>query len=578
MRRSTAFALVTFAFTVTMLGTTMPTPLYPLYQDQFRFGNLMFTVIYATYAAGVIAALLLFGSLSDQIGRRRVLLLGLRLSAASALAFLVADNVVTLLAGRAMSGLGAGIITGTATAALVDLVPGNRPGRASLVAAAANMGGLGLGPLLAGSLAQFAPEPSRLCFLVNLALIAAALIGIEVMPEPRRFETKVRLRPQRLRIPAEIRSTFVRAAVPGFAGFAVLGLFTAISGALLAIVVQQTNYFLSGLLAFVGFAASLVGQAISTTMSERRGLLSGCAVLVVAMALVATSLAVASLPLLVAAAVAAGIGQGTSFRAGLAMVTASSPTGQRAAVASSYFVTVYVALSIPVIGVGAGAQSFGWTRSAIVFAAVVGLFPLAAFVGLARRERPRPLRALPSRSPRQLASTPPDPRSPQSRLPGMPLRPPAQRPQPHPPLPMPLRPAPELAALAQLTPPQPQLTPPHPQLMPPQPQLAAAQPQVAMLLPPAVFQPSATFHPPAVFQPSAVFQPLAMVQPPPTSQPEPRVVPPLELPATPHRPVEAPQLELPPPWHLPPTPPDQAPPPRLPHPWRLPPRQRPDPG
>jgi MFS family permease len=116
-----AFAL---AVAVAMLGTTLPTPLYGLYRQQFGFSELMITVIFATYAAGVIASLLLFGRLSDQIGRRRVLLPGLVLSALSAVCFLTASGLPLLLTGRVLSGLSAGIFTGTATATLIDLAPG----------------------------------------------------------------------------------------------------------------------------------------------------------------------------------------------------------------------------------------------------------------------------------------------------------------------------------------------------------------------------------------------------------------------------------------------------------------------
>jgi MFS family permease len=416
--RSTAFGVVTFAFTVTMAGTTLPTPLYPLYQQRFGFGGLMATVIYATYAVGVIAALLLFGSFSDQIGRRWMLLQGLLLSAASAVEFLAtgstwtgAGGIVTLIAGRVLSGVSAGIFTGTATAALVDLarrprpslrVPQPRARRASLVAAAANMGGLGLGALLSGGLAEYAPQPLRLCFIVDLALLALAAIGILLIPEPGRNTGPVVLRVQRLRVPPQVRGTFVRAAAPGFAGFAALGLFTAVSAALLGQVLHNTNHALAGLLAFAGFAASLAGQGVSMAfgreaavgggaMAERRALLAGCFVLVLGLAVVAASLLTASLPLLVAGAIVCGLGQGPSFRAGLALVNAGSPAGQRAEVASSFFVTLYIALSIPVIGVGAAAQSVGLVRAGIVFAAVVAVLPLAASVSLLYR-RPEPAR------------------------------------------------------------------------------------------------------------------------------------------------------------------------------------------
>jgi MFS family permease len=81
--RRAGFAAAAFALAAAMLGTTLPTPLYGLYRQQFGFSELMITVIFATYAAGVISSLVLFGRLSDQIGRRRVLLPGLVLSALS---------------------------------------------------------------------------------------------------------------------------------------------------------------------------------------------------------------------------------------------------------------------------------------------------------------------------------------------------------------------------------------------------------------------------------------------------------------------------------------------------------------
>jgi MFS family permease len=131
--RPAAFALTAYAFAVTMLGTTLPTPLYGLYRAKFGFSELTVTIIFATYAAGVIAALLLFGPLSDEIGRRRVLLGGMALSALSGLTFVLADGLGALLVGRALSGLSAGIFTGTATATLLDLAPDGGRGRATLV-------------------------------------------------------------------------------------------------------------------------------------------------------------------------------------------------------------------------------------------------------------------------------------------------------------------------------------------------------------------------------------------------------------------------------------------------------------
>ena len=131
-----AFWLLAFVFAATMLGTTLPTPLYDIYQAQWHFSAAMVTVIFAVYAAAVLATLLLAGRSSDQAGRKPVLAAALGVSALSTVAFIFAPDEGVLLVGRVLSGLSAGLMTGTATATLTELVPA-RPRRASLAATAA---------------------------------------------------------------------------------------------------------------------------------------------------------------------------------------------------------------------------------------------------------------------------------------------------------------------------------------------------------------------------------------------------------------------------------------------------------
>jgi len=134
--------------TITMLGTTLPTPLYVIYQAQWHFSAAIVTVTFAAYAVAVLATLLLAGRSSDQAGRKPVLAIALASSALSTVVFILAPDVGVLVAGRILSGLSAGLMTGTATATLTELVPARASRRASLVATAANMGGLGLGQRL----------------------------------------------------------------------------------------------------------------------------------------------------------------------------------------------------------------------------------------------------------------------------------------------------------------------------------------------------------------------------------------------------------------------------------------------
>jgi MFS family permease len=380
-----AIAAVTYAFVVTMLSTTLPTPLYELYRHQFGFSELIVAVIFATYGAGVMAALLLFGRLSDEIGRRAVLLGGLVLSAAGMAAFLLADGVPLLLGARFLSGLSAGLVTGTATAALVDLAPRGASARATLLSTIAQIGGLGAGPLLAGIVATCIVSPLHTPFWIVLVLLVPAIVAVWAMPEPGHPDHRLQLRPQRLRVPARAQPAFVRGALAAFAGFAVLGLFTALSPALLATELAHPTPVLVGIVVAAVFLASIAGELFLNHVSEPAGLLIGCLTLIVGMGFLALSLAVSSFALLVPGGLIAGFGQGLGFRAGLAGIVAATAPSQRAEVSSAFFVVAYVALSASVIGVGLLTVTTDLQAAGLVFTGIVAVVAAAGAALIAPR-------------------------------------------------------------------------------------------------------------------------------------------------------------------------------------------------
>jgi predicted MFS family arabinose efflux permease len=295
--------------------------------------------------------------------------------------------VALLLVGRVLSGLSAGIFTGTATATLIDLAPPGGRGRATLVAAMANMGALGSGALLAGVLSQWVGSPLRIVFWVDLGLLVAAAIGIWAMPEPVARKSHPRLRPQALEVPREMRSTFTQSAIAGFAGFAVLGLFTAVAPAFLGQELGVSSRAIIGLVVFAVFAASAAGQLILEFIPERAAIPAGAGALIAGMGFLAVGLAASSATLLVLGGLIAGFGQGLSFRAGLAAVNERSPAAERGGVASSFFVVMYVAISVPVIGVGVLAQAVGLRAAGLTFAALVAGQSAVVLLLLAQADR-----------------------------------------------------------------------------------------------------------------------------------------------------------------------------------------------
>ncbi|MEI6003394.1 MFS transporter [Paraburkholderia bengalensis] len=201
-----------------MIGATLPTSIYRSYEQRYAFGPTAITVIFACYAAGALGALLVAGNWSDQLGRRRMLQWGLVAAAASAITFLVANGLVALMLGRILSGISAAIFTSTATVAVIEQAPHRFRHQATLAATASNLLGLGLGPFMSGVLVDLFPWPTRLPFAVHLLLVAVAAIYVSRAPETASIPEHPKLRMQRISLPAEVRTTFVPAALAGFSG------------------------------------------------------------------------------------------------------------------------------------------------------------------------------------------------------------------------------------------------------------------------------------------------------------------------------------------------------------------------
>jgi MFS family permease len=387
---SSAFLLVALAFIINMMGTTLPTEVYHYYVVAYGFTATTITVIYSCYACGVLAALLLVGNWSDQLGRKRMLTYGLCASAASALVFLVSTGLAGLLVARVLSGVSAGIFTGTATVAVIEAAPARWRNAAVLAATASNMLGLGCGPLLGGLIVTYLPAPMRTPYAVHLALVAIALLAVRSVPETARIATHAKLRMQRLALPRPVRGVFVPAALSGAAGFVVVGFFGAVAPQLMRTVLGFHSDVTIGSVVFLVFASSAVGQAAQGLLAPSWRQPVGCIGLIAGLLLVALS-ALSSVSdarsALLAGTVLAGLGQGASLRAGLGELTARSPADARAGVTSAYFVVLYVAISLPIIGLGIATQRTDIRHATLLFAAATILLVVIALGFLLRGDR-----------------------------------------------------------------------------------------------------------------------------------------------------------------------------------------------
>ncbi|WP_244181635.1 MFS transporter [Streptomyces curacoi] len=378
---------VAFALWVTMAGTTAPTPLYPLYGEEFGFTPFTVTVVFAVYALGVVLGLLLFGRLSDQVGRRPVLSAAMLLSLCAAAVFLFAQNLGALLVARVVSGLSAALVTGAATASLAERLGPHARVKPATIALFANMGGLACGTLLAGVLADATPSPLRTPWVVMLALAAIGLLWVMASGESSAHRSGFSPQFQPLHVPGEIRSDFLRSALAAGSGFAVLGVLTAVTGLFLGTVLHASSHALTGLVVFVAFACTAFGQLLVRTLRPATALPAACAGLIVAAGLIALSMATGTLaPLLVGAAVN-GLATGVAVGHGIGGITTRSAPQHRGASVSTFFAILYSMLAVPAIGVGVLIRGTSLRPAGETFSAVVAALSLGVLLSLVRTGR-----------------------------------------------------------------------------------------------------------------------------------------------------------------------------------------------
>lgn len=357
VRHGAGFWIVTTVFLMVMAYSTVPTPLYPLYEQRDGFPVSMITVIFAAYAVGVVISLYLVGHVSDWAGRRRMLVVAVLVSALSAVLFLLWPEVPGLIAARLVNGASIGILTATATAHLSELRSVARPDENKIIAAsvagAANLGGLALGPLIGGLFAEFLPDPLVLPHVVFLVLLLAAAIILMCVPETVETPTApVSYRPQRLSAPRGSRSAFLAAGFAAFAGFAVFGLFTSLAPTFLSLSFHQNDHLLAGATAFVVFAAAAIGQVVFGPLRIRAQLTIAAAACAIGLLAVAVGAIAVDLALFIGGGAIAGLGVGVLFKGAIATAARLAEPQRKGETLALVFLIAYAGLAIPVLAVG----------------------------------------------------------------------------------------------------------------------------------------------------------------------------------------------------------------------------------
>ena len=387
MSHRLGFLSVGFAYLTVMALSAAPSPLYPIYQHVDGFSTFTITLVYAAFAIGVLTSLFLAGHLSDWHGRRRLLVPAVALAAVSSAIFLIWPQLPALFAARFINGLATGIVTATATVWLAELHRDAR--RAQLTASSINIAGLGLGPLVAGFLAQWVGHPLRVPYAILLGLLLVALALVALTPETReRPNPRPAYRPQRASVPAAARGAYFGAAGAAFLAFAVLGMFSALAGTLLAGTYGHSSRALAGGMIAIVFGSGVAFTLATTSWAPRRHLAAGMAALLLGLALIVLAAWAPSLTLFIVGGALVGAGAGAMFKGSLGTVIAVADPDSRAEAVAGLFLAGYIGLSIPVIALGVALQELSAKVALLGFASLAAAGIVVAARPLLGRARP----------------------------------------------------------------------------------------------------------------------------------------------------------------------------------------------
>jgi len=389
------FWIAAASFLVVMAYSTVPTPLWSLYQRRDGFSTFSITIAFAAYAVGVVISLFLVGHLGDTLGRRRILLPAVALEIVSAVLFVVWPELPGLIVARVISGLGIGMLTATVTAHIISLHLASRPGadpvRGQIVSGVANIGGFGVGALISGVLAEWVDKPLVTPFSVFIVLLVLVFAGLALVPETAvRPDVRPAYRPQRVRVPGDARGRFFLAGGVAFAAFSVLGLFTSLAPVFVAGQLHVTSRATAGLVVFVAFTAAAVAQIVVRPLSVRSQVALGTVLLVAGIALLTIVVrSTGGLGWFYLGGVVSGAGAGVMFKSALAVAGALAPAANRGEVLAGIFLLGYIGLTVPVVGIGVATLSVSLTSAltgfAVVIIAVALVTAVPLVVGLRRR-------------------------------------------------------------------------------------------------------------------------------------------------------------------------------------------------
>jgi len=362
-------------------ASTAPSPLYALYREAWGFSALTLTLVFASYAFALLAALLVFGALSDHRGRRAVLLVALLVEIGALLLFRHADSVAWLIAGRVLQGAATGVATSALGAGMLDL----DHARGALLNSLAPPLGMAVGALGAGALAEFAPAPTRLVYDLLLAVFALQALLAWHLPEtsPRRPGALASLKP-RLALPPRARATLWAVLPVNSALWALGGFYSSLGPSLARIISGSRSPTLGGAVVATLVLSGALAIVFVRRRAARDALGGGAVALMLGIALSLVGVRMPSMGVFFAGSAVAGLGFGAAFNGALRSLVPLAEAHERAGLMATFYVLSYLAFSLPALAAGLCAGRFGLQAAALGYGLLLIAMAALALLLMAR--------------------------------------------------------------------------------------------------------------------------------------------------------------------------------------------------
>ena len=368
------FATFTFAAGVC-------TPLLALRQQEWHFSTGTLAIAFSIYALMLLAAVLGGGSLSDDLGRRPVMLTALLGELVSMLVFLLASEVAWLIVARALQGLSTGLATSAFNAAIPEHALPHLKRRAAVMAASSATAGLGIGAFAGGVAVQFSSDPSSVVFaaLAGAFLLAIIFVGFTAETVEKRTDVTASLRP-RFGLPAEVRGDFIAGMPVYISTWMVPAFLLGLAPILLRQQFNMGDGIIVGFTAFLGLFAATVSSFVFNSLPARRSTLAGSALTMFGAGAMLLGVVETSALAVWVGAVLGGAGQGAAFGGSLRLITPLIKSHQRGKVFSAIYTVTYLAFGLPTIIGGQIVPLFGLTLTVVFYIAVIIVFALMGII------------------------------------------------------------------------------------------------------------------------------------------------------------------------------------------------------